>query len=64
MGRGGYRPGAGRKPWPPGKRRSHRITLFFTNAEYAALTRAAEKREVLPGTLARELVIRGLRLQG
>ena len=64
MARGGWRPGGGRKKGPPELRRSHRLTLFFTDSEYARLLRAAEKREVLPGTLAREMVIRGLRRRG
>jgi hypothetical protein len=60
VGRGGWRPGAGRKPGPPEKRRKHRVTVFLTDSEFAALTRLAKKRSRSLGTVAYVLVALGL----
>ena len=45
-GRGGVRPGAGRKALVPEERRRNRIMLAFTDAELAAITNAARGESV------------------
>ncbi len=57
-GRGGARPGAGRKPLPEGQGRRHRVMINLTASEHDALVRATG--DELPGTYARRVVLRHL----
>ncbi len=58
-GRGGARPGAGRKPLPEGVGRTYRVMINLTAAEHDALIRASG--DELPGTYARRVLLRHLR---
>ena len=57
-GRGGRRPGAGRKPLSVTERQRNRIMLSFTDAEYEKLEAAAEDQPV--AAYARSIVLRSL----
>lgn len=57
---GGVRPGSGRKPLLERERRKHRVTVFLTDSEFAALTRLARKHNHSLGTVAYALVALGL----
>ena len=57
--RGGMRPGAGRPAKPKHEKQSRHVSLALTEAEYAALERAATEGEPLAAT-ARRLVVRSL----
>ena len=52
------RPGAGRKPKPRAEKQSRSVTLALTEAEHAALRKAARDEPL--GTYVRELVLRHL----
>ena len=62
QGRGGARPGAGRRALPVEERRRNRVMLNLTDAELEALERAAHGRPV--AELAREIVLRSLARRG
>ena len=57
-GRGGRRPGAGRKPISVTERQRNRIMLGFTDSEYEQLEKAAEDEPV--ASYARSIVVRFL----
>ena len=57
-GRGGVRPGSGRKPLPPEEKQRNRIMLSLTDAEYHALLDAAEDEP--PSAFARRVLARYL----
>ena len=57
---GGPRRGAGRKP-AYGEPRRNRVVVFVTDAEWAKLSRLAEKRDLPLGTAAYEMFSRALR---
>jgi hypothetical protein len=57
---GGVRQGSGRKPLPARERRKHRVTVFLTDSEFAALTRLAKEHNHSRGTVAYALVALGL----
>ncbi len=57
-GKGGARPGAGRKPKPLAEKRRNRVVLNLTDAEHRALRRAAGA--LLPATYARRVIGRHL----
>ena len=57
-GRGGSRPGSGRKPKPPAEKQSKRVMVTFTPAEHAELRKAAAAEPI--GTYLRRLVLRVL----
>ncbi len=57
-GRGGARPGAGRKPLPEGVGRTYRVMINLTAAEHDALVGASG--DELPGSYARRVVLRHL----
>lgn len=61
MGWGGPRRGSGRKPAVPGEIRRNRVAVLLTDAELAVLHRLAESRELPLGTVAYELLSKGLR---
>ena len=54
-GRGGPRPGAGRKPLPVQEKRRNRVVLNLLDEEYDALVGAAG--DELPSTYARRVVV-------
>ena len=61
--RGGLRPGAGRPRGtggPPEKVRRNRVVVMVTDGELAALRRLAHKRDLPVGTVAHEVLRRGL----
>lgn len=60
-GRGGYRPGAGRPKGPAHKVRRNRVVCMVTDAELVTLHRLAEKRGLPFGTVAYQILARGLR---
>jgi len=55
---GGARPGAGRKPKPPGEKQSEKVQAAFTPAELRKLREAAGEKPV--GSYLRKLVLRHL----
>jgi len=57
-GRGGMRPGAGRKPKPRDEKQGRPLMLRMTDAEHAALREAAKDEPL--ATFARRLVLRSL----
>ncbi len=57
-GRGGPRPGSGRKPSPPRTLKRNRVVLLLDDAELRMLSKAAGRRR--PADLAREIVFRHL----
>ena len=57
-GRGGPRPGSGRKPLPASQKQSRRAMVTFTRTEYREVLEAAGEKPV--GTFIRELVLRSL----
>lgn len=57
-GRGGMRPGAGRKPKLMGARQRNRVVLLLTDDELRQLGRAAEVEPL--GSFARRIVLRYL----
>ena len=58
---GGPRRGSGRKPVIAGEIRRNRVAVMLTDAEWSTLTRLADKRELPLGTVAYELLSKGLR---
>ena len=58
QGRGGPRPGSGRKPKAVDERQRNRVMFTLTDGELARLEQAAEG--IALGTFARELVLRCL----
>ncbi len=61
-GHGGYRPGSGRKPLPPEKRRGRMVAILLTEAEHALLREVAG--DVPAGVYAREVLLRRLKRGG
>jgi len=61
-GHGGYRPGSGRKPLPPEKRRGRMVAVLLTEAEHALLREVAG--DVPAGTYARNVLLRHLKRKG
>ena len=57
-GRGGPRPGSGRKPLPKGLRRDRKVMSTFTDAEHRELEEAAGDEPI--GTFVRRVVLRHL----
>ena len=58
QGRGGVRPGSGRKPLPPEEKQRNRIMLNLTDAEYAQLLEAAGEEPA--SSFARRVLLRYL----
>ena len=61
-GRGGYRPGSGRKPLPPEERRGRMVAVLLTEAEHTLLREVAG--DVPAGVYAREVLLRHLKRKG
>ncbi len=57
-GRGGVRPGSGRKPLPLAEKQRNRVMLNLTDSEYAELMKAAGNEPI--STCARRIVVRHL----
>ena len=57
-GRGGARPGSGRKPLPIAKKRRKRLMINLTDAEYRDLVRAASDES--PSSFVRTVLLRYL----
>ncbi len=57
-GRGGMRPGAGRKAKPLGEKQRNRVVLLLTDDELRQFGRAADAESL--GTYARRIVLRHL----
>jgi len=59
-GRGGARPGAGRPKGPPEAVRRNRVVVMLTDGELEKLHRVAAQKSLPLGSMAYELVARGL----
>jgi len=55
-GRGGYRPGAGGKPLPPGVKKAFQINVSLTDAQAAWLQAAADEASVTRVEIIRRLI--------
>jgi len=61
VGRGGARAGAGRPAFPVSEVRRNRVAFMMRDAEFEALMRVAQERNLPIGTAACEIVERALR---
>ena len=57
---GGWRPGAGRKPFPEGKARSERVVVMLTPPELKELKKLAIDLDLPLGTAAYKVLAKGL----
>ena len=60
-GRGGARPGSGRKPGPPELVRHNRLSLVLTDSEQEQLQREADREGIPIATLGHRIIARALR---